>query len=79
VHLTTSYTLGADPGAPFPDQYGDEIFLYATNGAGAEFFVDNANAGSVPEPSTWAMMLSGFAVLGVVGSRAGRRRVANAV
>jgi PEP-CTERM motif len=78
VHLTTTYTLGADPTAPFPDQYGNEIFLYATNGAGAEFYVDNASANSVPEPSTWAMMLAGFAALGVAGSRAGRKAAAAA-
>jgi hypothetical protein len=28
----------------------------------------------VPEPSTWAMMLAGFAALGYVGYRAAHRR-----
>ena len=52
---------------------GDEIFLYATNGAGADFFVDNAFAGT-PEPSTWAMMLTGFAGLAFAGYRGARAR-----
>jgi hypothetical protein len=73
-----SYTRGSDPGAPFPADNGNEIFLYATNNAGAQFLVDNAFA-RVPEPSTWAMVLSGFAALGLAGRRAGRRRAANAV
>jgi PEP-CTERM motif len=78
VHLTASYVRGTAPGAPLPTEIGNEIFLYATNGAGADFFVDNAYAGAAPEPSTWAMMLSGFAALGFAGYRAGRRRAANA-
>jgi hypothetical protein len=31
---------------------------------------------SVPEPSTWAMMLLGFAGLGLAGYRNGRRKIA---
>jgi PEP-CTERM motif len=34
------------------------------------------SAGSVPEPSTWAMMLLGFAGLGYAGYRASRKSVA---
>jgi hypothetical protein len=33
-------------------------------------------AGAIPEPSTWAMMLIGFAGLGLVGYRARRRTAA---
>ncbi len=73
VHLTATYTLGSQPGAPSPDQYGNEIFLYATNGAGAAHYVDNAYAGAVPEPSTWAMALAGFAGLGLAGFRSARK------
>ena len=59
VHLTAS----------IPTTIGDEIFLYSTNSAAAEFYVDNAYAGTVPEASTWAMMLAGFAGLGFAGWR----------
>ncbi|MBV8106592.1 MAG: PEP-CTERM sorting domain-containing protein [Hyphomicrobiales bacterium] len=73
VRLTATYARGSAPGAPFPSEIGDEIFLYATNGAGADFFVDNAFAGT-PEPSTWAMMLTGFAGLAFAGYRGARAR-----
>ena len=59
VHLTAS----------IPTNLGDEIFLYSTNAAAAEFYVDNAFASGVPESSTWAMMLAGFAALGFAGWR----------
>jgi hypothetical protein len=36
------------------------------------------NASLVPEPSTWAMMLLGFAGLGFVGYRRQRQRLAGA-
>lgn len=35
----------------------------------------NANAGAVPEPATWAMMIGGFALIGA----ASRRRVSSSV
>jgi hypothetical protein len=38
--------------------------------------VGNSPASAVPEPSTWAMMLLGFAGLGVAGYRRHRRRAA---
>jgi hypothetical protein len=34
------------------------------------------NVSGVPEPSTWAMMLLGFAGLGLAGYRASRQAVA---
>jgi PEP-CTERM motif len=37
--------------------------------------VDITLARSVPEPSTWAMMLLGFAGLGFAGYRASRKAV----
>jgi hypothetical protein len=76
VHLTATYALGSRPGAPFPDQYGNEIFLYSTDGAGAVYAVDNAYAGSVPEPATWAMMLMAFAGVGVAWRRKAARTAA---
>jgi hypothetical protein len=46
----------------------------------SEFFTSPTSVGfvltSVPEPSTWAMMLVGFAGLGFAGYRASRRAVA---
>ena len=40
------------------------------------FGFDFAVGGAVPEPSTWAMMLAGFAGLGFAGYRASRKSVA---
>ena len=51
----------------------DLTFAYnlVADGSGG-FGFDFALGGAVPEPSTWAMMLAGFAGLAVVGHR--RRR-----
>ena len=43
------------------------------------FLTFTAVSGSVPEPSTWAMMLIGFAGLGFVGYRASRRTKVDAL
>ena len=59
--------------ATIPTTIGDEIFLYSTNSAAAEFYVDNAYAGTIPEAPTWTMMLAGFIGLGFVGYRGARR------
>jgi hypothetical protein len=44
----------------------------------ADFAYGNATS-AVPEPSSWAMMLLGFAGLGFAGNRARRKRAASAV
>jgi len=47
----------------------------------ADHFVISGGGGSgptVPEPSTWAMMLIGFAGLGIAGRRASRKRASTA-
>jgi hypothetical protein len=48
----------------------DSVSFAATNGSAFEFAV------LVPEASTWAMMLAGFAGLGFLGFRRSRRAVA---
>jgi hypothetical protein len=59
-------------------QYGDQIIpdvgweISVENSAGAKLFFSGA-AETVPESSTWAMMLIGFAGLGLCGYRASRR------
>lgn len=68
------------PTAPFPSV---SEFIESTDSAG--YWVSQTTtitAGpivDVPEPSTWAMMLIGFAGLGYVGYRADRRRAALSV
>jgi hypothetical protein len=56
-----------------------DINLVSFTGAGATFAVDNIvlSAGTVPEPSTWAMMLLGFAGLGFAGWRELRKTAAH--
>jgi hypothetical protein len=47
--------------------------------AGKEFAIGGATSAPVPEPSTWIMMLAGFAGLGVIARRrAAKRRAAAA-
>ncbi len=48
------------------------LFNGSGNVSGAELALDL----TVPESSTWAMMLAGFAALGAAGYKAGRRRAA---
>jgi hypothetical protein len=45
-------------------------------GFGAHGAVDLVTTSGVPEPSTWAMLIVGFAGLGYAGWRRGRARVA---
>jgi choice-of-anchor A domain-containing protein len=58
-----------------------EGFLYAENFTGGgelhDFPFEGSVPGTVPEPSTWAMMAIGFASLGFLGVR-GRRKAATA-
>ena len=61
--------LGSDFGI------GDELtfgYNLVADGAGG-FGFDFAVGGAVPEPSTWAMMLVGFAGLGYTGYRSARK------
>ena len=46
----------------------DTLTLAAKTDPG-EWYVDDVSIGSVPEPSTWAMMMLGFGVLGFIGYR----------
>jgi hypothetical protein len=48
-------------------------YTLVADGSGG-FGFDLAIGGAVPEPSTWAMMLVGFAGLGFAGHRSTRRR-----
>ena len=50
------------------ESLGERIALFPTNTASVNF-----SAVVVPEPSTWAMLLMGFAGLGFVGYRRTRR------
>ena len=61
--------LGADFGPNIDLTFG---YTLIANGLGG-FGFDLAIGGAVPEPSTWAMMLVGFAGLGFAGYRSTRR------
>jgi hypothetical protein len=76
VHLEATYPPLPLAGSPDPTEIGNEIFLYSTDGAGAEFYVDNAFAGAapVPEPSTLAIVGLGIFLLGCAATRTRMRR-----
>jgi hypothetical protein len=67
VSYTGSYFIAGAGGNPY----------FPTNPASARqyFEVNFLTPGGIPEPSTWAMMLFGFAGLGLAGYRASRRTV----
>jgi hypothetical protein len=44
-------------------------FPTSLGGVSANFTVSSAVSAAVPEPSTWAMMLAGFGLLGLLGYR----------
>jgi hypothetical protein len=56
------------------DPFGNGQYLFAADDSFAPYSATVTNVGSVPEASTWAMMLVGFAGLGFVVYR---RRVAH--
>ena len=62
--------LGSDFGPNIDLTFG---YTLVADGSGG-FGFDLAIGGAVPEPSTWAMMLVGFAGLGFAGYRSTRRR-----
>ena len=64
--------LGADFGPNIDLTFGYTLIADGPGGFG----FDLAIGGAVPEPSTWAMMLVGFAGLGFAGHRSTRRRAA---
>jgi PEP-CTERM motif len=64
--------LGADFGPNIDLTFG---YTLIADGPGG-FSFDLAIGGAVPEPSTWAMMLVGFAGLGFAGYRSRWRRAA---
>jgi hypothetical protein len=61
--------LGSDFGPNFDLTFGYTLVADGPGGFGFDF----ALGGAVPEPSTWAMMLMGFAGLGYAGYRSTRR------
>jgi hypothetical protein len=55
------------------NQTVDVSYLLTASGVGDGFGFDFGVGGAVPEPSTWAMMLLGFAGLGYAGYRRARK------
>ena len=60
--------LGSDLGPNFDLTFGYTLVADGSGGFGFDFAI----GGAVPEPSTWAMMLVGFAGLGFAGHRSTR-------
>lgn len=65
----------------FPNNFGSQTVTLTNTGYGAPGFgnVDHLTITAVPEPSTWGMMLLGFAGLGVAGYRRARKADAASV
>jgi hypothetical protein len=64
--------LGSDFGPNLDLTFGYTLVADGSGGFGFDFAI----GGAVPEPSTWAMMLVGFAGLGFAGCRSTRRQAA---
>ena len=60
--------LGSDFGPDIDLTFGYTLVADGSGGFGFDFAI----GGAVPEPSTWAMMLLGFAGLGYAGYRRAR-------
>jgi hypothetical protein len=68
--------VGGSPGPSY--ECANSFSCYVPTG-GTTRYIASGYASAVPEISTWAMMLVGFAGLGFAGFRASRKRVALAV
>lgn len=66
--FSTLYFLGIISDTPF-----NQASFGTTAGAGSGFNFDNLTSAGVPEPATWATMIAGFALVGLMMRR--RRRV----
>ena len=62
---TGSFVAGASATIRFGD-LGGPIDTQANN---VDFVLDNVSVAAVPEPSTWAMMILGFAGIGFIANR----------
>jgi hypothetical protein len=89
VDRTTASPVGFNFGAGFGTGVSSAVLVIETNAtlwtAGNLSFLNNktsdnpAFAPVVPEPSTWAMMLAGFGLLGFAAMRKGKREARPAV
>jgi hypothetical protein len=71
-----SGTFGQEYSSSNPYPGGEAFDEFGTAYPDIDIVFAEGLTSSVPEPSTWAMMLIGFAGLGYAGYRASRRRVA---
>lgn len=65
--------LGSDFGPEIDLTFGYTLVADGAGGFGFDLALGGAVPQAVPEPSTWAMMLIGFAGLGLAGHRSARR------
>jgi hypothetical protein len=68
--------LGSDLGPIVDLTFGYTLVADGSGGFGFDLAIGGAVAQAAPEPSTWAMMLVGFAGLGFAGYRSTRRQAA---
>jgi len=72
VYASSFLTSSADVTDPITIETPPGVTFTSASGV---FLTDAGGAGSVPETSTWTMMLAGFASLAVLGRRVRRRAV----
>jgi hypothetical protein len=81
LHLTFADSLlvassdnPLEGGSPGPSwECASSYSCYVPAGGPTRYISSGSAVGTIPEPSTWAMMLLGFAGLGISGYRASRR------
>ncbi len=74
--ITTPFTYAVQPGDSTSGYFQIQTYTYATGAAqyaSGSINIATLTVSVVPEPSTWAMMLIGFAGLGFAGYRTSRR------
>ncbi|HWJ69492.1 MAG TPA: PEPxxWA-CTERM sorting domain-containing protein [Sphingobium sp.] len=61
-----TFTTSWDSGAVFgPVDLSFQFFGEGFGGTAADFAIDNVSMTAVPEPATWALLIAGFALVGV--------------
>jgi hypothetical protein len=67
---------GVNDGIGVANEYNFYAGSVSANNSFTPYQMSIGSASAAPEPSTWALMLAGFAGLGLIGYRASRKGLA---